>query len=178
MAKKPATILKNILPKIEENIKIEFDEKNAFFSLEGFKLVCRLIEGKYPNYSSVITRNNPNIITVNRLDFLNSLKRVSVFANSNSNLVKLSISNNKIELSAQDIDFAISGREEIICEFEGDPIDIGFKSTFLIEIVSVLDSANINIELTDSSRSGIFVPYDGEDTQEDTLMLLMPMMIK
>jgi DNA polymerase III subunit beta len=177
LPKKPASILKNILPREDNDIVLKFDEKNAYFSLKDYDLICRLIEGNYPSYSSVIPTDNPNKLIVDRLDFLNTLKRVSVFSNQASNLVKLDISGNQMTISAEDIDFSISAYERIKCQYEGEEIVIGFKSLFLRDILSVLSSAEVLLELSDPARAGLLIPKDKENESEDILMLLMPMMI-
>ena len=177
LPKKPASLLKNILPKEEGAVSVEFDDKNAFFNLNGYRIVCRLVEGNYPNYNSVIPKNNPRKITIDRLEFYNTLRRVSVFSNQASNLVKLQLKGNQVTVSAQDIDFSISAYERIKCQYEGDPIEIGFKSVFLLEILSNIGSQDVMIELADPTRAGLFLPALADNDSEDLLMLLMPMMI-
>jgi DNA polymerase-3 subunit beta len=177
LPKKPASLLKNLLPREDSDVKLEFDEKNAFFTLSGFKMVCRLVEGKYPAYNSVIPLNNPNEMVVDRIEFFTTLKRVSVFANQASNLVRLKLTPTELVVSAQDIDFAISAVETIKCEYDGQPMEIGFKSTFLIEILSNLSSEDVKMKLSDPSRAGLLLPAEKEFDYEDVLMLLMPMMI-
>ncbi len=176
LPKKPATMLKSILPKESGDIKVNFDTKNIYIELENYKLICRQIEGKYPNYSAVIPANNPFKLSVDRQSLLNTLRRVSVFSNQASNLIKLDINAGKINISAQDIDFSISAEESLACQYEGDPIAIGFKSTFLIEMLNNLQTEEISIELADSSRAGVVKPFDAEAGEDDsTLMVLMPM---
>ncbi|TFH35390.1 MAG: DNA polymerase III subunit beta [Bacteroidia bacterium] len=177
LPKKPASLLRNILPKEEGMVGIEFDDKNAFFTLADYKVVCRLVEGNYPNYNSVIPANNPRKITVDRVELLNTLKRVSVFSNQASNLVKLELTGNQIKVSAQDIDFSISAYERINCQYEGEEMEIGFKSVFLLEILANISSQDIVIELADPTRAGLFLPSEPDNENEDLLMLLMPMMI-
>ncbi|MCL3780410.1 DNA polymerase III subunit beta [Prolixibacteraceae bacterium JC049] len=177
LPKKPAGLLRNLLPKEEFDVKLEFDDKNAFFTLTNFKLICRLVEGRYPAYQSVIPQNNPNQLTVDRLELYNTLKRVSVFSNQASNLIKLSLQTNQIVVSAQDIDFSISAVERLNCTYDGDELEIGFKSVFLLEILSNLSAAEVRLELSDPTRAGILVPAEKEFEDEDVLMLLMPMMI-
>ncbi len=177
LPKKPASLLKNILPREEGAVTIEFDDKNAFFELSNYKVVCRLVEGNYPNYNSVIPKNNPRKITIDRVEFYNTLKRVSVFSNQASNLVKLQMKGNQVMVSAQDIDFSISAYERIKCQYEGDEIEIGFKSVFLLEILANIASQDVMIELADPTRAGLFLPAVTENDSEDLLMLLMPMMI-
>lgn len=177
LPKKPASLLKNLLPREDSDVKLEFDEKNAIFTLSGFKMVCRLVEGKYPAYNSVIPLNNPNEMVADRVEFYTTLKRVSVFANQASNLVRLKLTPTELIVSAQDIDFAISAVETIKCEYDGQPMEIGFKSTFLVEILSNLSSEDVKMKLSDPSRAGLLVPAEKEVDYEDVLMLLMPMMI-
>jgi DNA polymerase III subunit beta len=177
LPKKPASLLKNILPREVGPVTIEFDDKNAFFNLSDYKVVCRLVEGNYPNYNSVIPKNNPRKITIDRVEFYNTLKRVSVFSNQASNLVKLQLKGNQVMVSAQDIDFSISAYERIKCQYEGEEIEIGFKSVFLLEILANIASQDVMIELADPTRAGLFLPVMTDNESEDLLMLLMPMMI-
>ena len=177
LPKKPASLLKNLLPREEFDVNLQFDDKNAFFTLTNFKLICRLVEGNYPSYNSVIPTNNTNKMVVDRLEFYNTIKRVSVFANQASNLIKLQIQDNQLVVSAQDVDFSISAVERLKCQYEGDEIEIGFKSTFLQEILSNLNSTEVRVELSDPTRAGLLLPAEKEFDEEDVLMLLMPMMI-
>ena len=177
LPKKPASLLRNILPRETGPFKVEFDTKNAFFNLNDYKVVCRLVEGNYPNYNSVIPKNNPRKVSVDRVEFYNTLKRVSVFSNQASNLVKLHLTGNQVTVSAQDIDFSISANERLKCLYDGDEIEIGFKSVFLLEILANISSQDVMIELADPTRAGLFLPAEAENTSEDLLMLLMPMMI-
>ncbi len=177
LPKKPASLLKAILPKEENDVMLEFDDKNAFFTLSNYKLVSRLVEGNYPSYNSVIPTNNPNKLTIDRLEMYNALKRVALFSNQASNLVKLDLKGNQLNVSAQDIDFSISANERLNCQYEGDDMEIGFKSSFLIEILSNIASTDVLVELSDPSRAGILFPAEKENDDEDVLMLLMPMMI-
>ena len=177
LPKKPASLLRNILPRETGPFKVEFDTKNAFFNLNDYKVVCRLVEGNYPNYNSVIPKNNPRKVSVDRVEFYNTLKRVSVFSNQASNLVKLHLTGNQVTVSAQDIDFSISANERLKCLYDGDEIEIGFKSVFLLEILANISSQDVMIELADPTRAGLFLPAEAENASEDLLMLLMPMMI-
>lgn len=176
LPKKPATMLRNILPKESGDVEIKLDAKNAHFQLSNYTMVCRQVEGRYPNYNGVIPKNNPFKIILDRVTLLNALKRVSVFANQASNLIKLDFTANQVHISAQDIDFSISAEETISCQYEGEPIKIGFKSTFLIEMLGNVDASDIILELADPSRAGIMLPFENEEG-EDILMLLMPMLL-
>ncbi len=177
LPKKPAGLLRNLLPREDHDVKLEFDEKNAIFTLSHFKLICRLVEGNYPSYNSVIPTDNPNKMVIDRQAFYNTVKRVSVFSNQASNLIKLSINDNLLIVSAQDIDYSISAVERLNCEYSGEEIEIGFKSTFLLEILSNLSAGEIRLEMSDPSRAGLLLPVELEEDGEDILMLLMPMMI-
>ena len=136
-----------------------------------------MVEGVYPNYNSVIPSDNPNKMTIDRLDFYNSLRRVAPFTNQASNLVKLSLSGNQLEVSAQDLDFSISAFERMQCQYEGDEMEIGFKSVFLIEILANISSSDVILSLSDPSRAGLLFPAVNDNEDEDVLMLLMPMMV-
>ena len=177
LPKKPAGLLKNILAKGQQQVSVEFDDKNAFFILPDFQLVCRLVEGNYPSYNSVIPTNNPNKLLIDRIKLLNTVRRVSVFSNQASNLVRLALKGNKLTISAQDIDFATSAVEELACQYNGDDLEIGFKSTFMVEILGNIQTSDVSIELSNASRAGLFIPFNQENDDEDVLMLLMPMMI-
>ncbi len=177
LPKKPASILKNILSKIDQEVKMRFDIKNAYFEFESFVLVCRLVEGNYPAYRSVIPKNNQNKLVINRQDFLNSTKRVAVCSNQASSQVKLKLSYNQLVISAQDLDFSISANERLSCQYEGDSMEIGFKSTFLIEILNNLPYTDISLELADPTRAALILPNSQTDPNEDILALIMPMMV-
>lgn len=177
LPKKPAGLLRNVLSKGSEEVTIEFDDKNASFMLPSFQMVCRLVEGNYPSYNSVIPTDNPNKLIIDRVKLLNTIKRVSVFSNQASNLVRMKIDGNKLTVSAQDIDFSTSAVEELLCQYNGSELEIGFKSVFLVEILSNIQSPEVSIELSDASRAGLFIPFNQENEDEDVLMLLMPMMI-
>lgn len=176
LPKKPATMLKNILPKESGEVQINFDKKNAYFKLANYTMICRQVEGRFPNYNAVIPTTNPYKIIIDRATLLNAMKRVSVFANQASNLVKLAFADNTILISAQDIDFSISAEETITCQFTGEPIKIGFKSSFLIEILGNINASDIVMELSDASRAGLILPFENEK-DEEILMLLMPMLL-
>jgi DNA polymerase III subunit beta len=177
LPKKPAALLKSLLPKEDFDVKLEFDEKNAFFTLSNYKLICRLVEGNYPSYNSVIPQNNPNKLIIDRVEFYNTVRRVSVFSNQASNLIRLKLTENQLVVSAQDVDFAISAVERLSCQYEGEDMEIGFKSTFLQEILSNLSATEVKVELSDPTRAGLLLPAENENEEENVLMLLMPMMI-
>ena len=176
LPKKPATLLKNLLPKEMGDVQIDFDDRNAMFTLENYTMTCRLIEGRYPNYNSVIPQNNPHKAIIDRSAFVSGLKRVSVFSSAASSLIKLRMDMNSMQISGQDIDFSTSAEESMMCQYEGNPMSIGFKSTFLIDILNNISSQEVVLELADPSRAGVIVPVE-QSEDEDLLMLLMPMML-
>ncbi len=154
-----------------------FDSKSAKFAFKNYTLVCRLIEGNYPNYNAVIPSNNPNNMLVDRVEFINSIRRVAVCSNPTTNLIRLDIEDNSLTLYTQDLDFSVSANERISCNYSADPITIGFKSTFLVEILNNIESEMVAVELADSTRAGVFKPVLDEPGRGESLMLLMPMMI-
>ncbi len=176
LPKKPANLLKGILPKETDKVTVKFDDNNAYVCCTNFEMVCRLIEGRYPNYNSVIPQENPYRVTIDRVSLLTALKRVSVFSNQASSLVKLQLKGTELKVSAQDIDFSTSAEERITCSYDGSDLSIGFKATFLIEILGNIASDEVTIELADPSRAGLILPSEN-DENEDLLMLLMPMML-
>lgn len=176
LPKKPATLLKNVLSKDDNDVNIKFDDRNVEIVFNGGRLVCRLIEGRYPNYESVIPHDNPNNITIDRRSLLGALRRVLPFASESSQLVRLKVESGKLELTSEDIDFATSARELITCEYAGTPMSIGFKGGSLMEILNNLTSDDIIIQLADPSRAGVIVPAV-QPENEDVLMLIMPMLL-
>ena len=177
LPKKPANLLKNVLLKEDDAIKVSFDAKNVVFNLKSHTLVCRLIEGNYPNYNAVIPANNSNKVLIDRVELVNGIRRVAVCSNPTTNLIRMDIADNKVNLTAQDIDFSVSANETLSCSYEGQPMSIGFKSTFLVEILSNIETPTVVIELADATRAGVFKPVYDDKQSSATLMLLMPMMI-
>lgn len=176
LPKKPASLLKNLVVKEQGDIKIEFDSRNAVFTMENYCMSCRLIEGRYPNYNSVIPTENPHRVTVDRLTLLGALRRVSVCSSQTSSLIKLRMQDNQIVISGQDVDFSTSAEEKLTCQYDGVPMSIGFKATFLIDILGNMPGQDVVIELADPSRAGVLVPAEQAENEE-LLMLLMPMML-
>lgn len=176
LPKKPAMLVKNILAKEAGDVVVKFNERNAVISTGTYKLNCRLIEGRYPNYNSVIPQDNPNCVTVNRAAMLSALRRVLIFSNASSALIKIRLEASKMVISSQDIDFSMSAEEALLCDYSGTPMSIGFKGTFLMELLNNLEGEEIVIKLNDSSRAGVIVPAVQAEN-ESVLMLLMPMML-
>ena len=175
LPKKVAAIVKNVLAK-GVDVAISFDNEKAHIQTEAFDLYFRMIEGHYPNYNSVIPTNNPYQATVDRNSLIGALKRVSVFCNQSSALMKLHLEGGQMKLTGQDNDYATSVEENLLCDYSNAPISIGFSCHLMIEIASVLDSEQITIQLADPSRPGIIIPAE-QPENEETLMLLMPMML-
>lgn len=175
LPKKPASLLKNILSKDGDDAIIKFDDRSAEIQFTDGVMRCRLIDGRYPNYNSVIP-NNPNEVTVDRRGLQSALRRVLPFASESSQLIRFHIESGRFEVSSEDIDFSTSAKEQLSCEYNGSPISIGFKGSSLMEILSNLTSDNIIIKLADPSRAGIIVPAE-QPENEDILMLIMPMLL-
>ncbi|MCD4790479.1 MAG: DNA polymerase III subunit beta [Bacteroidales bacterium] len=176
LPKKPLTQLKNIFPDDIE-VKIEYNNTNAFFAYENVNLVCRLIDGKYPNYEAVIPRDNPNVLTIERSPFINLIKRVALYANQSTNQIRLKISGKELTLSAEDIDYTNEAEERLTCSYKGEDMEIGFNSKFLLEMLNNIDNENIKIEMSAPNRAGILLPVDIDNKDEDILMLVMPVML-
>lgn len=178
LPKKPANILKNNLAKFsEDDVEVSFDKKNAYFKFGNSLMVCRLVDGVYPAYRSVIPKNNTNIVSVARTEILNASKRVAVCSNQATSQIIFKLSQNRLEISAQDVDFSMSAQETLNCEYEGVPMEIGFKSTFLIEILSNLPYDQICIKLADPNRAALIQPAVQSEPDEEICALLMPMRI-
>ena len=175
LPKKPASLLKNILSKDGDDAIIKFDDRSAEIQFTDGVMRCRLIDGRYPNYNSVIP-NNPNEVTVDRRGLQSALRRVLPFASESSQLIRFHIESGRFEVSSEDIDFSTSAKEQLSCEYNGSPISIGFRGSRRMEILSNLTSDNIIIQLADPSRAGIIVPAE-QPENEDILMLIMPMLL-
>ncbi len=178
LPKKPANILKNNLAKLgEEIVEISFDKKNAYFKFDSSLMVCRLVDGTYPAYRTVIPKNNTNVLSVARTEILNASKRVAVCSNQATSQIIFKLSQNRLDISAQDVDFSMSARETLSCEYDGAPMEIGFKSTFLIEILGNLPYDQICIKLADPNRAALIQPAIQSEPEEEICALLMPMRI-
>ncbi len=176
LPKKPAALLKNLLAKEEAEVKVTFGQKNARFEFDKTIVLCRRIEGRFPNYNAVIPQSNQNVVTVDRQTMVNACKRVAVFANNGTAQLRLALSENQIKISAQDIDFSTSAEEMIQCDYQGTAMAIGFKAPFLIDLLSTVGTTDVQLKLADPARAGLILPV-GEESEEDVLMLLMPMLL-
>ena len=175
--KKPLNLLKATLLGSNADLTIEFNESNAAFRFDNTVLVCRLIDGKYPNYEAVIPKNNPNKLTIDRGTFLSTVRRVSIFANKTTHQVRLHITGSQLTVSAEDLDYANEAREQLTCSYEGEEITIGFNSRFLMDMLSNMESEHVILEMSAPNRAGILLPGDAGEPGEDILMLVMPVML-
>ena len=176
MPKKPLNLLKNIIDN-EHEVTIEYNNSNAKFDLDGLTIICRLIDGQYPNYEAVIPNENPNVLTIDRLLLLSSLKRVSIFSNKTTHQVRLKIAGAELNISAEDVDFSNKAEERLTCDYIGEDIEIGFNSRFLIEMTNNLDCKDVKLEMSLPNRAGILKPLDGYSDDEELIMLVMPVML-
>jgi len=177
MPKKPLNVLKGILATQDIDVNIEYNESNAKFVFSNLSLTCRLIDGKYPNYEAVIPKENPNVLTIDRTLLLNSTKRVSIFSNKTTHQIRLKINGNELIISAEDLDYSNKAEERLICSYNGDDMQIGFNSRFLIEMLSNLSSDEVKLELSLPNRAGILTPTKSESENEEITMLVMPVML-
>jgi DNA polymerase-3 subunit beta len=177
MPKKPLNLLKGILSSINNDVEVEYNDSNAKFSFGSTTITCRLIDGKYPNYEAVIPKENPNQLTISRNQFLNSVKRVSIFSNKTTHQIRLKIAGAELNISAEDIDYSNKAEERLTCDYQGDDIQIGFNSRFLNEMLGNLESDNVKLEMSLPNRAGILTPVDGLEDGEEITMLVMPVML-
>ncbi len=177
MPKKPLNLLKGILAGSDDAVTIEYNDSNAKFTFENSVLICRLIDGKYPNYEAVIPKENPNKLTIDRTQFLNSVRRVSIFSNKTTHQIRLKIAGAELNISAEDIDYSNKAEERLTCDYQGDDMQIGFNSRFLTEMLNNLGASEVQLEMSLPNRAGILTPVDGLDEGERVTMLVMPVML-
>lgn len=174
--RKALNLLNTTFPAENSNVTIEFNSSNAFFHFNNIKMICRLIDERFPDYENVIPAENNNHMGINRLELLNSLKRISIYANKATNQVRLKITGSELQVSAEDLDFSSEANERLSCEHDGEDIEIGFNGKFLMEMLNNLDSKDITLQLSEPNRAGLIVPKEKNDN-EDILMLVMPVML-
>jgi len=174
--KKPLNLLKNAASHAEK-VTMSYTDSNARFEFDEVTIICRLIEGKYPNYEAVIPKENPNRMVINRQDFLQAIRRVSIFANKTTHQVRLKLAGSELVVSAEDLDFANEANERLNCSYTGEDMEIGFNSRFLMDMLNNLSSAEVSLEMSAPNRAGIIKPTEAEDQGEDVLMLVMPVML-
>ena len=177
LPKKPLNLLKNILSSLEVEVTIEYNKTNAFFSFANIHLICRLIDGKYPNYDAVIPKENPNKLTIDRHALLTTIRRVSIFANQSTHQIRFKVSGQELILSAEDIDFSNEAKERLNCSYNGEDLEIGFNSKFLLEMLNNIDTEEISLEMSAPNRAGILTPLNNDNKDEEILMLVMPVML-
>jgi DNA polymerase-3 subunit beta len=177
MPKKPLNLLKGILAGSDSEVTIDYNDSNAKFSFDNSELVCRLIDGKYPNYEAVIPKENPNKLSIERNQFLNSARRVSIFSNKTTHQLRLKMAGAELNISAEDIDYSNKAEERLSCDYQGDDLQIGFNSRFLIEMLNNLNANDVQLEMSLPNRAGILTPVDGLDEGEHIIMLVMPVML-
>lgn len=177
LPKKTSNILKNILASLDTDVNVEFNNINASFTFENYSLICRLIDQKYPNYEAVIPIDNPNKLIVGRTELINSLKRSTIFANQSTHQVRFMIAGQTLTLRSEDIDFANEATETIVCNYDGNDMEIGFNAKFIIEMLQNIESDNVLFELSESKKAGLILPTEADDENENVLMLVMPVMI-
>ncbi|MBE0650735.1 MAG: DNA polymerase III subunit beta [Bacteroidales bacterium] len=178
LPKKPLNHLKNIMPDdADQEVVMEYNQTNAMILFDDISLICRLIDGKYPNYEAVIPTQNPFKLVINRKNLLNALRRVAIFGSKSTHQVRFKISGKELVLTAEDIDYSSEAKERLSCNYEGDDIEIGFNSKFMQEILNTLESENIDVELSAPNRAGIIIPDTNDAESEDLIMLIMPVML-
>ena len=174
--RKALNLLKNVIPSESSNVSVEYNLSNAFFKFDKVRMICRLIDERYPDYENVIPQDNTNEITIDRLELLSSLKRIAIYANRTTNQVKLKITGSEMHVSAEDLDFSNEANERLSCEHDGEDIVIGFNARFLIEMLANIESKEILLKFSESNRAGLILPKEHGD-DEDLLMLVMPVML-
>jgi DNA polymerase-3 subunit beta len=177
MPKKPLNLLKVMLQGSETVVLIEYNKSNAQFSFDGTTIICRLIDGKYPNYEAVIPQENPNKLVISRTQFLNSVRRVSIFSNKTTHQIRLKMAGAELNISAEDLDYSNKADERLTCDYQGEDMQIGFNSRFLIEMLNNLSCDDVSLEMSLPNRAGILTPVDGLEDGELVTMLVMPVML-
>jgi DNA polymerase-3 subunit beta len=176
--RKPLGLLKSALTGQKSKVKIDYNDANAFFTFDNFSLICRLIDGRYPNYEAVIPHDNPNRLSISRDSFLNSIRRVSIFSNKSTHQVKLKITGSELTISAEDVDYNNEGNERLTCEYSGQDMEIAFNARFLSDMLNNMGCETVNLEMSLPNRAGILTPSEAESTpDENVLMLVMPVML-
>lgn len=175
--KKAAAVLKSIISRENDDVEITFDSNSVSFSFGSASMICRLVVGRFPRYRDVIPQNNSNALRIERAQLLNVVKRVSVCANKASNHIKFVLKEGQIEITAQDLGFSIAAYEKLVCNYCGDDLTIGFKSSFLTEILSNMSCENLIIKFADSRRAALIIPSEEEEESEKICGIIMPIMV-
>jgi DNA polymerase III subunit beta len=174
--RKALNLLKSTLPSDDTTVTADFSAANAFFSFNNIRMICRLIDERFPDYENAIPQNNPNVMTINRAEFLGSLKRISIYSNKTTHQIRLKLANNDLVISAEDLDYSNEANEKLMCDYEGEEMEIGFNAKFMIEMLGNINSNMISLEMSQPNRAGLIIPSDKKDN-EDILLLVMPVML-
>ena len=174
--RKALTLLKATLPSDDTTVTADFSSANAFFSFNNIRMICRLIDERFPDYENAIPQNNPNVMTINRSEFLGSLKRISIYSNKTTHQIRLKLAQNDLVISAEDLDYSNEANEKLMCDYEGDEMEIGFNAKFMVEMLGNISSNMISLEMSQPNRAGLIIPSDKKEN-EDILLLVMPLML-
>jgi DNA polymerase-3 subunit beta len=174
--RKALELLKKSLPSENTNVKLEFNPSNAFFSFNSIKMICRLIDERFPDYENAIPLENPNVLTIDRLELLTSLKRIDIYSNKTTNQVRLKLAGSELQISAEDLDFSNEANERLACDYQGEDMEIGFNAKFIIQMLGNIDTRSVSLHMSTPNRAGLITPADGAKN-EDILMLVMPVML-
>lgn len=174
--RKALNLLKATLPSENTDVSIEFNVSNAFFKFNNIRMICRLIDERFPDYENVIPGDNNNIMTIDRQEFLSSLKRIAIYANKTTHQVRLKLTGSELQISAEDLDFSNEANERLSCEHDGEDLEIGFNARFLIEMLNNIDGKKVEMDFSEPNRAGLILPAEKEEN-EDVLMLVMPVML-
>lgn len=176
LPKKALALLKSTLPTDDSNVTVEFSQSNAFFNFQSIQLICRIIDERFPEYENAIPKQNDNIVTINRLEFLSSVKRISIYSNKTTHQIRLKITANKLTLSAEDLDYSNEANEVLTCEYKGNDMEIGFNAKLISELLGNLSAKFVDLKLSEPNKAGLIIPSD-QDENEDILLLVMPVML-
>jgi len=176
LPKKALALLKSTLPTDDSNVTVEFSQSNAFFNFQSIQLICRIIDERFPEYENAIPKQNDNIVTINRLEFLSSVKRISIYSNKTTHQIRLKITSNKLTLSAEDLDYSNEANEVLTCEYKGNDMEIGFNAKLISELLGNLSAKFVDLKLSEPNKAGLIIPSD-QDENEDILLLVMPVML-
>ncbi len=174
--RKALTLLKATLPSDDTTVTADFSSANAFFSFNNIRMICRLIDERFPDYENAIPQNNPNVMTINRSEFLGSLKRIAIYSNKTTHQIRLKLAQNDLVISAEDLDYSNEANEKLMCDYEGDEMEIGFNAKFMVEMLGNISSNMISLEMSQPNRAGLIIPSDKKEN-EDILLLVMPVML-
>jgi DNA polymerase-3 subunit beta len=174
--RKALNLLKSTLPSENVPVTVEFNQSNAYFKFNNIKMICRLIDERFPDYENVIPVENPNRMNIDRLEFLGSLRRIAIYANKTTHQVRLKLTGSELMISAEDLDFSNEANERLSCDHDGEDIEIGFNAKFLVEMLNNLSCKEVSLKFSAPNRAGLILPAN-QDANEDILMLVMPVML-